>query len=100
MQLLAILIAAAVAGGILSRQLKKRGKEIQSLGKVQTFTVFFLVFFMGMRIGSDERILDSIESIGISAVVVTIATMGGSILAVFALRKCLKIDRKGNKPDD
>ncbi len=100
MLLLLILIVAAVIGGIIGRYLKKNGKDIKHMGKIQTATVFFLVFFMGMRIGSDERILDSIESIGISAVVVSVATMGGSVLAVYILRKCLKLDRHGDKQND
>lgn len=98
---LLILIIAAVMGGIIGRQFfKKKNKEIKGYGLIQSVTVFVLVFFMGMKIGSDDRILDSIEDIGISAVVVTIATMAGSMLAVFLLRKLLGMNKEGMKTDE
>lgn len=101
MILLLVLIVAAGLGALLGNQLiKKKNKEIKGYGTIQAVTVFILIFFMGTRIGSDERIVDSIRDIGVSAVVVTIATMGGSILAVYGLRKLLKMNKEGVKADD
>lgn len=100
MTILVILIIAALIGGVCGRQLKKKNIEIKGYSTIQAVTVFILIFFMGTKIGSDERILESIRDIGVSAVVVTIATMGGSLLVAYGLRKLLKMNKEGVKSDD
>lgn len=101
MYFLLALIIAAIVGGIVGREIfVKRNIKLKGYGTIQSITVFILVFFMGTKIGSDERILDSIKDIGISSVVVTAATMIGSVLAVFLLRKFLKMNKEGNRKND
>lgn len=100
MTILIILIIAAAIGGVVGRHLKKKEITIKGYSTIQSITVFILIFFMGTKIGSDERILDSIKDIGVSAVVVTIATMAGSVLLVYGLRKLLKMNHEGVKDND
>lgn len=101
MTLLLVLVGSASIGGLVGREvLKKRNKQIKGYSIIQSVTVFILVFFMGTKIGSDDRILESIQDIGLSAIVVSIATMGGSLLAVHFLRRLLKMNKKGMKVDE
>jgi len=86
-----------IFGTITGRLIKRKNTQIKGLGKIQTVLIMLLIFLIGARIGSDERLIDSVGTIGVSALVVTIATMCGSVLAIFVMRKCLKIDRKGDK---
>ena len=94
---LLLIISTLVISITAGHFLKKKNIEIKKLGKIQTVLLFVLVFLMGAMIGSDDRLIESVKSIGVSALVVTVATMGGSILAIFILRKCLRLDRKGEK---
>lgn len=101
MGFLLILIIAAVIGGIIGKKIiLQKNIKLKGYDTIQAITVFVLVFFMGIKIGADERIFDSIQDIGVSSVVVTAATMIGSVIAVIGLRKLLKMDRKGRSADD
>lgn len=100
MLFLLVLIAAAVIGGIIGRKVIKPGKKIKGLDKIQSVTVFILIFFMGIRIGSDQRIFQSIYTIGTSSIVITIMTVAGSLCAAFLLRKLLKLNKEGSKGID
>jgi len=50
---------------------------------------------MGIRIGSDEKVINSIGEIGIKACIISISSILFSILTVFIYRKCMKLNKKG-----
>ncbi|NLB24451.1 MAG: lysine exporter LysO family protein [Clostridiales bacterium] len=75
----------------------RKGKIWDVSSRSVTLVVFLLVFVMGSRIGGDERVLESLGSIGINAFILTIATFIGSILMVTFARKLLGINREGKK---
>lgn len=80
---LAVIIAGVLIGlrTELSENLRKR------LGSIQIACLIFLLIVMGVKIGMDERVVDSFLHIGFNALVMSIFTVGFSILAVIMVKR-------------
>lgn len=57
--------------------------------------IYLLVLAMGLRLGMDRQVTSGLKVIGLQALVITILTIFGSMLAIFFARKLLKMDRHG-----
>ena len=57
--------------------------------------LILLIFTLGVEIGADEQVVASLGSIGLSALVITLFVLAGSVLAVLLVRKCMGLDRQG-----
>lgn len=90
----------ALLGYFIGAGLKKKNVELGWIGKVTTVAVVALVYVMGSRIGSDERVVGSLDSIGLIAFIIAMASFIGSVLFVFLARKLMGIDRKGIRNSD
>ncbi|HZH93008.1 MAG TPA: hypothetical protein VFD79_02805 [Tissierellaceae bacterium] len=75
---LAVILLGAIIGAKakLGDNLKKR------LGSIQTACLLLLLLTMGVMIGMDKDVINSFFSIGYSAIVISIFTVGFSILGV------------------
>lgn len=80
---LAILILGAYIGfkDKISDKLKKQ------LNNIQNICLLFLLFIMGIKIGIDENVINSFFSLGLKAVIMTLFTVGFSIIGVFIVSK-------------
>ena len=80
---LGILILGAYIGfkDKISDKLKKQ------LNNIQNICLLFLLFIMGIKIGIDENVINSFFSLGLKAVIMTIFTVGFSIIGVFIVSK-------------
>lgn len=67
------------------------------LGKAQMVLLFLLIFVLGVNIGSDPEIVASLGELGLSALLVTLLAMAGSVVAVFLVRRLLGLTAKGQK---
>lgn len=83
---LGIIILGAIIGakGKLSEKLTKR------LGSIQTACLLLLLTIMGIKIGMDEGVIFSFLSIGYKALIISIFTIGMSILSVIILKPYVK----------
>lgn len=97
MKLLALYLGMATIGYFVGQKISKKQGKKPVAAKAATVTVLCLVFVMGSRIGSDERVVSNLSSIGLNAFIITMATFIGSILFIFLARKLVGIDRKGIK---
>lgn len=57
------------------------------LNNIQTICLLFLLFIMGIKIGIDENVINSFLSIGLKAFIMSIFTVGFSIIGVFLVSK-------------
>jgi uncharacterized membrane protein YbjE (DUF340 family) len=62
--------------------------------------VYLLVLLMGLRMGANKEIVDSLGTIGIQSLIVTVITIVMSVLGITLSRKILKMDRYGNVGED
>lgn len=95
MSLLLVYVGMCVIGYAVGACLRKKKRKLAWSGKVQTVLIFCLLFIMGARLFANERVVSSLGEIGISAFIMTILCMLGSLLTVFITRKMLKYNRNG-----
>ena len=95
MAYLFLYLAVTIVGYIIGAQLKKRKIKPAWIGRVQTLVIMLLVFLMGSRIGANEQILASLDTIGLVALAYTLIIMIFACAAFFVVRKMLGFDGYG-----
>lgn len=88
--------AVMLASYFAASGLRKSKINISFVPNITMIIVYILVFVMGIRLGSDRQLMSQIKSIGVQAVIITIACVTGSIMAVSLLRKLTGMDKYGN----
>lgn len=71
-------------------QIGKRLAEIIIMSSVS-----ILVLIMGLRMGSNQAVIDNVGSIGLVALIITFALWAGAVIAVTIARKIMGIDKWG-----
>lgn len=100
MKLLILYLAMIFLGYLIGSRLRKSEKSFKWTGIVQLAAIVVLVFTMGSRIGADKSIVASLDSIGLTALVMTVLIFAGSVFAVFLARKLLGFSKEGIRGDD
>jgi len=78
-------MAAGIAFGFLARRVRR----LTHIGKAISVTIYVMLFFLGVKIGSDEHILSNLSALGLQALVLAVAGVAGSVLAAFVLYRIL-----------
>ena len=73
----------------------RKYRIVRHLGKTATFTVWLLIFVFGISLGSNKEIVSDFGRLGITAVIVALMGVAGSVLAAWGLK--LVIDKNRNK---
>lgn len=96
---LAVYVALVAVGAVLGSRPGLRTRPLKFLGPLQTAALLILITALGVNLGANEEVIDSLGTIGLSALVLTVAAMAGSVLCVWVLRRfLLKMDRWGRTP--
>lgn len=82
-------------GGMLLGFLLRR-HDMTWIHKVITFLIWMLLLILGIEVGGNKRIIEGLGTIGIEAIVMTIAFVSGSCIFAWALW-CVLYKRKGRK---
>lgn len=88
-------LGSAFVGAVFGAKVLDKNKEYKGLNKLSTVCLCIIIFTMGARIGSDQKVIASLQTIGIKAFVITMFCFAGSIAACYFIRKMLGIDGKG-----
>lgn len=96
MDVLILYLSLCLIGYFIGAYLRKRSIVLKGAGVLQTVALVVLVFVMGSRIGSEEEIVRSLDTIGLKAFVVTMFIMAGTVFATFTVRKLMGFDKVGN----
>ena len=80
---------------ILAGKLRGYKERFSFLEKLLNFIIYILVFVMGLRMGANEEVTSNLSRIGLQSAGLSIFAMGGSVLAVSAVRKILGMNREG-----
>ncbi len=84
------------AGAALGSLRAVRARAMPWMGGLQTADLMVMLFSLGVQMGSNEQVVSSLGSIGLSALALAAAVLAGSLAAVFLLRKyVLRLDRYG-----
>ena len=93
---LAIYIALVILGAFLGSRKALRSRPLVWVGKLQFVALMILIVTLGVNLGANDEVVSSLGQIGLSALVITVLAMAGSILALTLLRRfVLKLDRYG-----
>lgn len=96
MDVLILYLSLCLVGYFLGAYLRKRNIVIKGASVLQTIALVALVFVMGSRIGSEDEIVRSLDTIGLKAFVITMFILAGTVAAAFIVRKLLGFDKYGN----
>lgn len=92
---LILYLGITVVGYFIGSKIRGFRDKLGWTSKVQTAALTCLVMLMGMRMGSNEEITANLSTIGVTALVITVAVMICSIAGIFFARKFMGIDRYG-----
>lgn len=95
MALLALYWGVMIICYIIASKLRHKAEKFNFLEELTNIVIYALVFVMGLRMGSNEQVTSSLGTIGLQAVGITIFTVGGSMIAVFGVRKLMGLNKKG-----
>ena len=100
MKLLAMCWSALILMYIVGMKLRSRKEKLGWVESAMNIMVYLLVLLMGLRMGANKEIVDSLGTIGIQSLIVTVITIVMSVLGITLSRKILKMDRYGNVGED
>lgn len=92
---LLLYIGMLALGVLIGSRKQIRSRELPWLGRLQFVALIVLIAVLGVEIGSDDKVISSLGEIGLSALVITVFALAGSVLAVSLVRRLLKLDRQG-----
>lgn len=74
-----------------------RNYWLRLIPKIITLLIWLLLFFLGVEVGEDPRIIDGLKNLGLEAVWLSVMGVVGSVLLAWALWWFIQ-SRKGGKP--
>ena len=81
-----ILMSAGILIGFL---LRGRQRIIFIIEKITGFSIFILLFLLGISVGTNDKVISNFGKIGYNAIVIALSSVAGSILLSFILYKLL-----------
>jgi hypothetical protein len=87
MLVLVVPLVLGIVAGFLLRSARARF----DLSKVTFGVILVLIFSLGFTIGSDNKLLASFPSVGLSALALALLAIGFSVLFVVSVRRRLKL---------
>lgn len=73
--------------GIGTGYFLRRIPDIKIIGKLITCFIFLLLFFLGISVGHNEKIVNNLTTIGLQALIITMGAIAGSILLAWFVYK-------------
>ena len=84
----------ALGAGIGAKAL--RGIRMVWLSRLQMAVLFMIILSLGIQLGANEEVAESVGIIGLAALISALLAMAGSLLFGYLLRRfLLKLDRFG-----
>ena len=92
---LALYLGILVLGGVIGYKDKISDKLEANLGIIQTISLLFLLFVMGITIGINDQVVSNLFSIGVKAAIISTSSIIFSIIFVKMISKFVL--RSGDK---
>lgn len=92
---LLLYIGMLALGILVGSRRSVRSRTLPWLGRLQFVALIVLIAILGVEIGADDKVISSLGEIGLSALVITVFALAGSLLAVALVRRLLGLDRQG-----
>ena len=79
------IVVGCMFGGIAIGYLLRRVEILQSLGKTISYTIYLLLFFLGISVGANEDIVRNLSTLGGQALLLALAGILGSVVAAWGV---------------
>lgn len=77
------IIGLMLTGMLLGFLLRKQ--QLSGIHKIITVLIWLLLFLLGIDVGGNQEIINGLSTIGMEAIVITLAAVLGSVTAAWAL---------------
>lgn len=91
LQIILIMAAGIATGWVLRRH------TFKWLNTLLIVLVWALLFFLGIEVGENEQIINSLQDLGLEALLLAIAATAGSIAAAWALWRYIQRKEGGKQ---
>ena len=89
------IVIATMSGGIIFGYLMRRHR-LTHISRLATGFIWVLLFVLGIEVGSNPNIINSLHTLGIEALFIAVMSTMGSVIAAMLLWKSVKKDEKKN----
>mgnify|MGYP001164606225 FL=1 len=72
-----------------------RNNNLKFINKIITVLIWSLLFLLGIEVGGNQEIIEGLHTIGIEALIITVAAVLGSVVGALILWKWIK--KRNNK---
>ena len=79
-----LLMSLGIVIGLL---LDKFPKIIKTVDKMTTWSIYLLLFLLGIGVGLNEKIINNLHTIGLQALILTIGAVLGSLVFAYITYK-------------
>ena len=93
MLLLLLYWAIMIACYLIASKVRAHAEKFSFIEQTMNLVIYLLVCIMGLRMGANEEVTSNLGTIGLQSVLITLLTVGGSMMAVFVTRKLVGLDR-------
>ena len=91
-------VIGIMLSGILAGYLLRSRKEMRFTGRLISYTIFLLLFLLGISVGNNEAIVNNLPEIGGKAFLIAVsATLGSLICAWVVYRYFFKKEGESSK---
>jgi uncharacterized membrane protein YbjE (DUF340 family) len=77
--LIGITLSGIACGALL------RGRKLRGLQRITTVMIWVLLFLLGVEVGGDNHIIESLHTLGLESVVICLCSTLGSVVAAWLL---------------
>lgn len=93
---LGLYTALVAAGAVIGSRRTVRAAPLPWLNALQRLALMVLITALGIQLGANDEVVASLGQIGLSALLITLLSMTGSVACLSLLRRfVLKLDRRG-----
>jgi uncharacterized membrane protein YbjE (DUF340 family) len=76
-----VTVIVIMISGILIGYLFRNQKWISGpVGKIITWSIFLLLFLLGISVGTNDTIISNLDKIGLNALLLTVGAISGSVI--------------------
>ena len=77
-----------------------RNKKMSFIGRIITALIWVLLFLLGIEVGSNPRIVNGLQTLGLEAIILTIGGSAGSALFAWAFWRYVTAKKANTSTQD
>jgi uncharacterized membrane protein YbjE (DUF340 family) len=82
-----IILIILMGGIILGILMRKHERVIRTADRIMNWSIYSLLFLLGLSVGVNETIIKNIHTIGVRALVLTVGAVLGSIFVSYIVNR-------------